>query len=113
MTLQSLPRRRLLAGIVAGGALAGAACRLALAAAPGERRLAVVLLRGGVDGLAVVPPWRDPLYRDARRGLALPNPDEPDGVVDLDGRFGLHPALAPLAALYKVGELAVLQAVAS
>jgi uncharacterized protein (DUF1501 family) len=86
--------------------------RLSLAAAPGDRRFVLVILRGGLDGLAAAPPWAERDYRGARRDLALPPPGG-DGVVDLDGTFGLHPALAPLAPLYRAGELAVLHAVAT
>jgi uncharacterized protein (DUF1501 family) len=105
----SLRRRTLLAGLAVGAMPA----RLALANAPTDRRLVMVVLRGGLDGLAAVPPWGDPGYRALRRDLALDPPGAVDGVLDLDGRFGLHPALAPIAPLYRSGELVVLQAVAS
>jgi uncharacterized protein (DUF1501 family) len=85
---------------------------LAFAAAPGDKRFVLVILRGGLDGLAAVPPWADRDYRSARRELALPPPGG-DGVIDLNGTFGLHPALSPLAELYRSGELTVLHAVAT
>lgn len=105
-------RRRTL-NLLAAGALAPlAAPRLAFAAAPTERRLIVVLLRGALDGLAAVPPWRDGNYAEIRRDLAFDPPGAGDGVLDLDGYFGLHPALAPLHARYRAGELTVFHAVA-
>lgn len=104
-----LGRRPLLAGLAAGLV----PFRLSLAAAPGDRRLVVVILRGGLDGLAAVAPWGDPSYRAARRGLVLAAPDQADGVIDLDGFFGLNPALAPLGDSWRAGELAVLHAVGS
>ncbi|MGH7090455.1 MAG: hypothetical protein ACREFQ_16285, partial [Stellaceae bacterium] len=67
------------------------------AAAP--PRLVVVLLRGAVDGLNVVVPYADPDYRNARPTLAISPPGRDGGVIELDGRFGLHPALAPLLPL--------------
>lgn len=82
----------------------------ALAASPGERRLVVVVLRGGMDGLHAVPPLGDPAYAAARGGLAL---DPEGGAVRLDPTFALHPALAPLRSLWQSRELAVVHAVAS
>jgi len=64
------------------------------------RTLVVLFLRGGADGLNLVVPHGDEHYYRHRRGLALgrPGSDERDAVIDLDGRFGLHPRLAPLEA---------------
>lgn len=82
---------------------------LALANAPTDRRFVFVVLRGGMDGLAAVPPMGDPDYAAARGALALP----PDTPRLLDRRFGLHPALDPALPLYRKGDLLVVQAVAS
>lgn len=67
----------------------------------------VVFLRGGLDGLSMIVPHGDPWYYRARPRLAVPRGD----VIDLDGQFGLHPALAPLKALWDSEALAVLPAV--
>ena len=99
-----------LAGGFAAGALAGP--RLALADLPGDRRLVVVILRGGLDGLAAVPPFGDPEYARSRGALALARPGGDAGVLDLDGFFGLHPALGPLQELYRQGELLPIHAAA-
>ncbi|HVJ43902.1 MAG TPA: DUF1501 domain-containing protein [Dongiaceae bacterium] len=72
-------------------------------------RLVVINLRGGLDGLAAVPPHGDPAYRAARGGLALPMTG-PRRIIDLDGRFGLHPALGPLHAFFARGEMLVMPA---
>ncbi|MGO8920628.1 MAG: DUF1501 domain-containing protein [Stellaceae bacterium] len=80
------------------------------AAAPGERRLVVVLLRGALDGLAAVPPLADAQYRDKRGALALKPPGEPEGCLALDHGFALHPALAPLHPYWRQRELAFLHA---
>ena len=45
-------------------------------------------------------------------GIALARTGE-SGVLDLNGRFGLHPALAPLLPIYKAGHLAAIQACGS
>lgn len=78
-----------------------------------NKRLLVVILRGALDGLAAVPPHGDPQYRAVRRGLALPRPGEAGGALDLDGTFGLHPALAALHEFYRRGDLLVLHAAAT
>ncbi len=86
-------------------------------AAPSGAPLVVVFLRGALDGLNTVVPWRDDDYRRLRPSLALPAPDPlaPAGstVLDLDGTFGLHPALEPLLPLYREGRMAVVHAVGS
>lgn len=104
-----LGRRGLLLGLTA---LAAGAHRLAFAAAPGEARFVVVILRGGLDGLAAVQPYDDPLLVELRASLALPEPGAESGLIDLGGRFGLHPALATLGGWYAAGEAAIVHAVA-
>ncbi|MBW8269489.1 DUF1501 domain-containing protein [Caldovatus sp. SYSU G05006] len=103
-------RRGFLLGLSAAVALGGA--RLALADAPGERRLVVVLLRGALDGLAAVPAYGDPHHAALRGPLALPEPGQEGGALDLGGRFGLHPRLRTLHALYCANEALVVHAVA-
>ncbi len=82
--------------------------------ASGGRRVLVCLFqRGAADGLSMVVPYGDPDYYRLRNEIALAAPSQKAGaasVLDLDGRFGLHPALRPLHALYGAGELAVLHA---
>jgi uncharacterized protein (DUF1501 family) len=77
------------------------------------RTLVVVLQRGAMDGLNVVVPFNDASYRKARPTLALPLPKRDGGVIDLDGRFGLHPSLAPVVPLFKEGRAAFVQAAGS
>jgi uncharacterized protein (DUF1501 family) len=79
----------------------------------GHKRLVVIFLRGAVDGLSVVVPHGDDAYYGARRSIALKQPGRDGGVLDLDGHFGLHPALAPLMAQWKSGSLAFVQACGS
>ena len=86
---------------------------LALADAPTENRMILVILRGGLDGLAAVPPFGDAQYRQVRGSLSLPAPGDTDGVIDLDGFFALHPALSPIHELYRRDELLVIHAAAS
>jgi uncharacterized protein (DUF1501 family) len=74
------------------------------------RRLIVIFLRGAVDGLNVVVPYSDPNYYQYRPKIAIPQPGSPDGALDLDSRFGLHPAMAALLPLWKQGSLAFVHA---
>ena len=80
---------------------------------PHPRRLVVIFLRGAVDGLNVVVPYADAGYYRARSSIALASPGDPAGVIDLDGRFGLHPVLAPLEPMWKSGTLGFVHACGS
>jgi uncharacterized protein (DUF1501 family) len=75
--------------------------------------LLVIFQRGAVDGLNMVVPYGETAYYERRPTIAIPPPGDPSGAVDLDGFFGLHPALAPLQPLYASGELAVVHACGS
>lgn len=103
-------RRRLLMGL---SALALPFPNLALAAAPTDRRFVFVILRGGLDGIGAVAPFADPDYRTLRGEIALAEPGKDDGAIDLDGRFGLHPALAPVLPLWRDKQLSIVHAVAT
>lgn len=77
-----------------------------------------VFLRGAADGLSLVVPHTDDRYYELRPTLAIPRPDDRRAeaaarALDLDGHFGLHPALSGLLPLYRAGELAIVHAVGS
>ena len=96
--------------------LPGLHANLAFAETPAEVRdvLVVVFLRGGADGLGLVAPYAEgALYYDRRPSQAVPEPGRKGGGPDLDGRFALHPALAPLHELYREGALAIVHAAGS
>jgi uncharacterized protein (DUF1501 family) len=61
----------------------------------------------------VVVPYGDDRYYDNRRNIAVKPPKSDKGALDLDGHFGLHPALAPLMPLWERGELAFVHACGS
>jgi len=89
--------------------------RLAFAKSQAQVRgdvLVAIFLRGGIDGLSAVVPYGDGKhYYDARPTLAVAEPGSGAGsAIDLDGYFGFHPILAPLADIYKTGQLAVVHA---
>src|SRR5690242_13242188 len=105
MTEPAAPSRRHILGLLAGAGVAAGLPRAVFAAAPGERRFIVVLLRGALDGLAAVPPLGDPRYSEKRGALALKPPGEAGGCLPLDGMFALHPALAPIHPYWQRREL--------
>jgi uncharacterized protein (DUF1501 family) len=85
-------------------------------AAPTNRRktLVVIFQRGGADGLNIVVPFGDAAYYDYRPNINVPTPGKAEGAaLDLDGFFGLHPALQPLLPLYKQGQFGIVNAVGS
>jgi len=79
--------------------------------APGARRRVLVCLfqRGAVDGLSMVVPHGDSHYYRERPRIAIPARQ----VMDLDGHFGLHPALGGLLPLWRQGVLTAVHAVGS
>lgn len=80
---------------------------VAYAAAPGENRLVVIILRGAMDGLDVIRPAGDAAYAALRPLLAA------GAAPDLVGRWGLHPALVNLRPLWEAGEFGAVQAVST
>jgi uncharacterized protein (DUF1501 family) len=80
-----------------------------------RKTLVVVFQRGACDGLNTVVPYGEALYRQLRPTIAVPAPrgGDKEAALDLDGHFGLHPALAALLPSYQDGSLAVVHAVGS
>src|SRR5262245_32977761 len=63
-------------------------------AAGSDPRLVVVILRGALDGLAVVPAIGDPDYRSLRGDLAVGS--DPSSALALDGFFALNSSMPTL-----------------
>ena len=81
---------------------------------PRKKILVAIFQRGAMDGLNVVVPHGEKQYYALRPNLAIPRPDgTPNGAIDLDGFFGLHPSLNPLKPIYDAGQLAIVHAVGS
>jgi uncharacterized protein (DUF1501 family) len=91
--------------------------RVVRAADGGKRRktLVAIFQRGACDGLNTVVPYGEKAYYALRPSIAVPAPRgaSKDAALDLDGFFGLHPALAPLLPLWQEKSLAVVHAVGS
>ena len=75
-----------------------------------RKRLVVIFLRGGMDGLNILVPHQEADYYKARPTIAVPYPDRENGAIDLDGFFGLHPKLKELLPLWKEKKLAFIHA---
>lgn len=73
-------------------------------------RLIVIFLRGAADGLNIVVPYQESAYYELRPTLALATPGELDGVLDLNGEFGLHPSLQPILPQWQAKHLAFVHA---
>jgi uncharacterized protein (DUF1501 family) len=101
-------------GFVALGLPPAFLVRAAQAQSAKSKTLVVVFQRGAMDGLNVVVPFKDPAYYKLRPTIAVREPGAGDeGAIDLDGFYGLHPALAPLKTVYDKGHLGLIQATGS
>lgn len=96
-----MPNRREFIQGLGGGLLASGFAGISFAGAETESRLVVMILRGAVDGLAMIAPYGEPAYAGLRGELALAPPGNEKGVLKLDGLFGFHPSLVNLHRMYK------------
>lgn len=71
-----------------------------------DTRFLLVLLRGGLDGLHLLPPYADPVYAALRGAGAVADP------IRIDAMFGLHPAMQQAAAMYRDKQLLPIVAIA-
>jgi uncharacterized protein (DUF1501 family) len=78
-------------------------------AAANKKKLVVLFQRGAADGLNIVVPYKEKSYYTMRPSIAIQERD----VLDLDGFFGLHPAMAAFKPLYEQGHLAIIHAAGS
>ena len=80
----------------------------------GKRRFVVLFQRGAADGLNIVVPHGESAYYSMRPTIAIPRPNRgQESCLDLDGFFGLHPAMAPLLPLWDAKHLAIVHAAGS
>jgi uncharacterized protein (DUF1501 family) len=79
-----------------------------------RKTLIAIFQRGAVDGLNVVVPHGEPSYYDVRPNIAIPKPNGgADAALNLDGFFGLHPALDSFKPLWDSKRLAIVHACGS
>lgn len=100
-----MDRRSVLRGLV-GCSLAASplVVPVSFAQVPGNRRLVVILLRGGMDGLGAVAPVGDADFAALRSG---------DGMIGLDGRWAMHAGLERLLPLWEAGQMSFVHAVST
>lgn len=110
---RGLFRGALGAGALGAGALATTATfgsafvQTAYAATRSAPSVMVLLsLRGACDGLSLVVPHGDPVYRQARPSIGI----AADALLARDAMFGLHPQLAPLLPMWRAGSMAAVHA---
>jgi uncharacterized protein (DUF1501 family) len=82
-------------------------------AGTGKKRLVVLFQRGAADGLNIVVPHGESAYYSMRPSIAIPRPRGNDGAIDLNGFFGLHPAMTSFKPLWDAGHLAIVHAAGS
>jgi len=100
-------RREFVAGAT-GAISAAVAPSVAFGQGGGQGRLVFIVQRGAADGLSILAPVGDRLFRQQRGALS----DAFIGIPTLDGMFALHPALENLARLYRNGQALLAHAVA-
>lgn len=90
--------------------------RAVAAPVKGRRKVLVTIFqRGAADGMSAVAPFGEKSYSRLRPNIAIAAPSAglENCAIDLDGFFGLHPALAPLKPVYDAKQLAIVHAVGS
>ena len=79
------------------------------------KTLVFIFQRGAMDGLMAVSPFTDPNLTKARPTLYMSaaKVGNTSPLIDLDGRYGLHPGFAPFESLFREGRLAVVHGMGS
>ena len=80
-----------------------------------KRVLVCIFQRGAMDGLMAVTPFADAYLKAARPNLLLPavGGGQGTGLIDLDGRWGLHPGLKAFEPLFREGRLGIVHGIGS
>jgi uncharacterized protein (DUF1501 family) len=81
------------------------------------KTLVCIFQRGAMDGLMAVTPFTDSNLQAARPNLfmsaATASPTGGVPLIDLDGRFGMHPGLKAFEPFYREGRLAIVHGIGS
>jgi uncharacterized protein (DUF1501 family) len=79
----------------------------------GKRKILVCIFqRGAMDGLMAVTPFTDTYLKTARPNLFM-EAGAGKPLIDLDGRFGLHPGFKAFESFYKEGRLGIVHGMGS
>jgi uncharacterized protein (DUF1501 family) len=106
-------------GIGLGGLPTFVTQAASLIEAPGlfkkRKTLICIFQRGAMDGLAAVTPFNDDYLKAARPTIMMQASKTlgPNSLIDLDGTFGLHPAMASFKNVFNDGRLAIVHGIGS
>jgi len=67
----------------------------------------VLQLTGGNDYLNTIIPYNNPLYRDNRKAVGIPD----NNIIHLDQTYGIPDYMAPMKPFWDEGKLAILHGV--
>jgi uncharacterized protein (DUF1501 family) len=73
-----------------------------------KKVLVTIFQRGAVDGLNMIVPFGESEYYNLRRSISIRKPGQPGGAIDLDGFFGIHPAMKPLETFWRDKQIAII-----
>lgn len=79
-----------------------------------KKILVSIFQRGAMDGLMAVSPFEDKFLQASRPALFIPAAkSSPSPLIDLDGRFGMHPSMRAFETLYREKRLAIVHGMGS
>lgn len=80
-----------------------------------SKTLVCIFQRGAMDGLMAVTPFTDKYLKDARPGLFMDAAKTGNGnpLIDLDGRFGLHPSMKAFEPMFREKRLGIVHGIGS
>ena len=80
-----------------------------------RKTLICIFQRGAMDGLMSVTPFTDQYLKDARPTLFMSaaKTGNNNPLIDLDGRFGLHPSMKSFETLFREKRLGIVQGIGS
>ncbi len=77
-----------------------------------KKILVCIFQRGAMDGLMAVTPFEDAYLKTARPNLFI-DAGKNNPLIDIDGKFGLHPSLKSFEQLFKNKQLAIVHGIGS
>lgn len=80
-----------------------------------KKILVSIFQRGAMDGLMAVNPFEDNYLKAARPGLFMSaaKKENTRALIDLDGRFGLHPSMSSFETMFREKRLAIVHGIGS
>ena len=70
----------------------------------GYKKLVIIQLSGGNDGLNTIVPYKNDIYYKSRPALSIPE----NNIIKATDELGFHPSLSPLKNLYDKGYLSII-----